>query len=64
MDKDTVKSLLARIFSGEDGKKFNELLRNLCDADRSCFNENPQRMAYNEGKRDVYIMLMTLKGGK
>jgi len=51
------KPLINRIFAGEDGKKFDELLKNICYIGRDIFNKDAIVMSYSAGRQSVYLLL-------
>ena len=51
-----LKKACKRLFDTKDGKTVLQWLEKKYYY-KSCFNENPQHMAYNEGRRDIVGVL-------
>jgi len=67
MNVEEIREMLVSVFSSINGKKFDKFLRQICMADRTVYDDNPYRMAFNEGKRSVYLTiknLMEVKHGR
>ena len=52
--KDRVR-LYRSVFSTEEGKKVLEDLARMCFYERGIFSDNGLEMAYNEGRRSVFL---------
>lgn len=46
-------------FGNEMGKEVLAELRNFCYATKTTFNENPYQTARNEGRREVFLNILT-----
>jgi hypothetical protein len=49
-----------RVFNSEDGKIILADLEKRCFGKHPSFDENPIRMAFNEGRRSVYLSIQTM----
>ena len=47
-------------FNCESGKKVLKHLEQHCFVKGTTFNDNPQRLAFNEGQRSIYLHIQTM----
>ena len=54
------KAAYVTIFNSPSGKKVLEDLERWCFVHKTTFNNNPQRLAFNEGQRSIYVHIQTM----
>lgn len=64
MDVKETKELVGkyrRVFSTKDGEAVLEDLKKRCFVDSTTFDESHGRMGFNEGRRSVFVHILTMK---
>lgn len=54
------RALYLRVFKSEEAKEVLADLRSFCFATKTTFSNDPYEMARNEGRREVFLQIMSV----
>jgi hypothetical protein len=54
------QQLYKRVFDSEDGKAVLKDLEKRCFINHTTFSESPEQMAFNEGRRSIYMLIKNI----